>query len=97
MDKVYRQVVSLIDTSKATPAQKLQARNMAMSFYQARDDQSLFRMLNRFAVGASIKKAPSGFVSLSPPLFNDNFNPRNQMPQVPAKAYPLYSNFGVKI
>lgn len=95
MESVYRKIVSLIDSSKATPVQKLQAKNMAASFYDTNDYNNLSRMLNRLVVGPAVQVCPHGVRSMMPPLFNDNFNPRNQMPQVPAKSYPLYSNFGV--
>jgi hypothetical protein len=95
MESVYRKIVSLIDSAKATPAQKLQAKNMAESFYVVNDYNSLARMLNRLVVGGAVPTCPNGIRSSLPALFNDNFNPRNQMPQVPARAYPLYSNFGV--
>lgn len=95
MESVYRRIVTLIDSAKATPLQKLQAKTMAESFYATNDYNSLARMLNRLVVGGAVPVCPNGVRSMLPPLFNDNFNPRNQMPQIPAKSYPLYSNFGV--
>lgn len=95
MESVYRKIVSLIDSSKATPVQKLQAKNMAMSYFDTNDYNGLSRMLNRLLVGGAVQVCPNGVRGMMPPLFNDNFNPRNQMPQTPAKPYPLYSNFGV--
>jgi hypothetical protein len=93
-DQLYRQIIALITNSRSTMTQKEQARNMATIFHSTNDSSSLLKMRNRLLVGCAVPRNSCGVPSVSAPIFNDNFNPRNQMPMTPMKPYKLYQNFG---